>query len=188
MLDRIDSYRWLIVAILIVPVIAGVAILWADHLGDNTQPLVLEDGAASEADIRVYVTGAVANPGVYALEPSLRWIDALDAAGGPTSEADLEGINLATRINDEDMIVIPRVGSVSTSGRGDADDVSVVLNINTASKQELDTLPGIGEVRAGRIVASRESDGLFTAIEDLLVRELIPDSVFEEIASLISVN
>ena len=188
MLDRIDSYRWLIVAVLIVPVIAGVVILWADHIGDNAQPLILEDDAAQEADIRVYITGAVANPGVYALKPSLRWIDALEAAGGPASDANLEAINLATRIKDEDMIVVPRFGEVAGTGVGDASSALHVVNINTATEQELDALPGIGEVRANRIIVSRQDDGPFTTIEDLLVRELIPDSVFEEIAPLISVN
>jgi competence protein ComEA len=86
------------------------------------------------------------------------------------------------------MIVVPRFGEVAATGVGDDSSALRVVNINTATEQELDALPGIGEARANRIIVSRQDDGLFTTIEDLLVRELIPDSVFEEIAPLISVN
>ena len=186
MLDRIDSYRWLIVAILAVPVIAGAALLFGDDVNDDPEPLVLDSSSPPESDIRVYITGAVANPGVYSLEPNLRWIDALEAAGGATAEANLASINLATRVEDEDMIVVPAIGSAAVSSP--AAEGAVVVNITTASEQELDTLPGIGEVRANRIVISRQNEGAFTSIDDLLTRELVPSSVFEDIATLITVN
>jgi competence protein ComEA len=188
MLDRIESYRWLIVAILAVPVLAGTGTLLADRADRGAEPLVVEDGGPPDGDIRVYVTGAVANPGVYGMAPNLRWIDAVEAAGGHTSSADLQSINLATRLSDEDMIVVPSLGdSAAVAGHSAAGSITVV-NINSATEAELDTLPGIGEVRAGRIVSSRNEVGPFTAIEDLLARELVPDSVFDEIAPLISVN
>jgi competence protein ComEA len=187
MLDRIDSYRWLIVALLAIPVVAGAALMFADDVNNDPDPLVLDSSSAPESDVRVYITGAVVNPGVYSLTPDLRWIDALEAAGGATPDADLASINLATRVEDEDMIVVPASGSAAVSapiGTG----ATVIVNINTASEQELDTLPGIGEVRANRIVVSRQNDGPFAAIDDLLTRELVPSSVFEEIAPLIAVN
>jgi competence protein ComEA len=149
--------------------------------------LIVQEGQPPDSDVRVYVTGAVANPGVYRVEPGLRWIDAVEGAGGPTAEADLLGINLATRVKDEDMIVVPRNGT-SASASDSSSSSFTVVNINSATEAELDTLPGIGEVRANRIVASRQDEGPFAAIEDLLARELVPDSVFEEIAPLISVN
>jgi competence protein ComEA len=186
MLDRIDSYRWLIVATLAIPVVAGSALLFFERSNDDATPLVLEARDEPDADVRVYVTGAVANPGVYSLETGLRWIDALEAAGGATAEADLTAINLALRAEDEDMIVVPGVGTAAVSAPDGGN--AVVVNINTASEEELDTLPGIGEVRASGIIASRQADGPFASIDDLLVRELVPESVFEDISPLITVN
>lgn len=186
MLDRIESYRWLIVAILAVPVLAGSGILLADRADHQPAPLAVEDGNPPESDIRVYVTGSVANPGVYSVAPNLRWIDAIEAAGGPTSTADLQAINLATRISDEDMIVVPSAGDQATASNYSTEPS--VVNINLATEAELDTLPGIGEVRASRIVSSRSEVGPFTSIEDLLARDLVPGAVFDEIAPLIRVN
>jgi competence protein ComEA len=84
------------------------------------------------------------------------------------------------------MIVVPQLGA-AVSGSQDAASVGVV-NINTATEAELDSLPGIGEVRAGRILASRQDEGPFASTDDLLTRELVPESVFEDIAQLITVN
>ena len=186
MLDRIESYRWLIVALLAIPVVAGSVLLFSERSSNDVPPLVLNANEEPSADIRVYITGAVANPGVYSLEPGLRWIDALEAAGGPTADAALGSINLSLRAEDEDMIVVPAIGDAAVSAP--TAPSNGVVNINTASEDELDTLPGIGEVRASGIVASRQADGPFTSIDDLLVRELVPESVFEDISPLITVN
>jgi competence protein ComEA len=135
-------------------------------------------------DLRVYVTGAVQRPGVYRLDDGERWIDALDAAGGPTDDADLAAADLARRARDEETILIPRLGQTAVSGisRGP------LVDINAASAAELETLPGIGEVRAGDIVRSRQEDGPFASVDELLERELVPSSVFEEITALVAVG
>ncbi len=116
---------------------------------------------------------------------------ALEAAGGPTEDADLEAINLARRLYDEDQVMVPRRGQVVSPGR----PVSQVagssmgrININTASAELLDTLPGIGEVYSQRIIDSRTSNGPFERVEDLLERRLIPRSTFEKIKDLITVG
>jgi competence protein ComEA len=140
----------------------------------NAPPLEL-----APSDVRVYVVGSVRQPGVYALWEGARWMDALEAAGGPTEDADLEAVNLARRVRDEDLIVIPRRGQ---EGR------SALVNINTASARELEALPGIGPVRAEAIVRSRQEEGPFQSIDDLVTRKLIPRSVLEDIKDKVTVG
>jgi len=180
--EQLERYRWLIVALLAVPLLSGVAYLVSQRV-DQPAPLQVVTGQTGvPGDIRVYVTGAVRNPGVYALPEGSRWIDAVQAAGGATSEADLNAINLARRVQDEDQITVPLLGSVAVAGATQ----NPRININTASAAELETLPGIGPVRAANIVRSRSEEGLFTSIDDLAARKLVPESVLKDIADLIT--
>lgn len=179
--EHLERYRWLIVAIFAVPLFSGIVYLISDRLSDP-DPLAIQPGAP--ADMRVYITGAVANPGVYPLEDGSRWIDALEAAGGPADDANLAGVNLSRRAQDEDQIIVPSLSGGVVAGESRAP----LININTASDLELMSLPGIGEVRAQDIIDSRTSDGPFTSIEDLRSRELVPESVFEDIAPRITTN
>lgn len=183
MSELLERYRWLIVALFAVPLLSGVFLLIEDRL-DDPGPLVVQTGDTSIADIRVYVTGAVENPGVYSVPDGSRWIDALEAAGGATADANLDGVNLARRVNDEDQIVVPLLGQALVAGATQ----SPLVNINTAGESLLESLPGIGEVRASTIIRSRDTDGPYTSIEDLRDRDLIPNSVFDDIADLISVG
>jgi competence protein ComEA len=184
MSDWLVRFRWPIVAILAAPILLSAGYLVAERL-DEPDPLVIERGEATGTDIRVYVAGAVQNPGVYPVSDGARWIDAIEAAGGPASDANIAAVNLARRALDEDHIVVPRMGQVAVSG---ASQAPVIVNINTADQAELESLPGIGEVRASRIIQSRTVDGPFAQIEDLLLREIVPDSVFEDIAPMITVD
>jgi len=181
--EQLERYRWLIVALFAVPLLVGIGFLLNDRLS-GPEPLEINMGDVPLGEIRVYVTGAVQRPGVYPLQEGNRWIDALEAAGGPTADADLARVNLARRAQDEDQIVVPRQGEASVS----ATNQSPLININTASQAEMESLPGIGEVRATAILRSRTTDGPFAAIEDLLARDLIPESVYEQIAPLITVG
>ena len=183
MAEQLERYRWLIVALFAVPLLVGIGFLLNDRLS-GPEPLEINMGNVPLGEIRVYVTGAVQRPGVYPLQEGNRWIDALEAAGGPTADADLARVNLARRAQDEDQIVVPRQGEASVS----ATNQSPLININTASQAEMESLPGIGEVRATAILRSRTTDGPFAAIEDLLARDLIPESVYEQIAPLITVG
>lgn len=183
MTQFLEQWRWYIVALLAFPMIFGLGVMLSGEL-DGPEPLVIESGNLPAADVRVYVTGAVVSPGVYPLAEGTRWIDAVDAAGGSTDAADLTAINLSRRVQDEDHIVVPAIGgTTAVAGAGQ----TPVININSASQTELEALPGVGEVRAQRIIQSRTVDGPFGAIEDLLSRDIVPDSVFEDIAPLISV-
>ncbi len=183
MAEQLERYRWLIAAFLAVPLVSGITLLLNDRLSDP-EPLLVNSAAPAISDIRVYVTGAVQNPGVYPLNDGSRWIDALEAAGGAASDADLNAVNLARRAQDEDQIIVPRIGQTAVASANQ----SPLININSASAAELESLPGIGQVRANQIVQSRTKDGPFSAVDDLLLRNLISESVFEDIAPLITVT
>ncbi len=179
----LERYRWFIAALFAVPLVLGIAFLLSERLSDP-RPLQLDLADVPAEEIRVYVTGAVQRPGVYPLTDGDRWIDALEAAGGPTADANLAALDLARRARDEDTILVP-----SLSGAGVASSSQAPLvDINTASAAILETLPGIGEVRAGRIIDSRERDGPFASADGLLERDLISLAVFEEIADLVTVG
>ena len=125
-------------------------------------------------EIRVDVAGAVVRPGVVVVSPGERVADAIERAGGFTAGADRAAISQSRRVIDQDHIVVPSIGE----RRG-------LIDINSADAGTLQTLRGIGPVRAADIVASRESDGPFGTTDDLLARELLPESVYEQISDLI---
>jgi competence protein ComEA len=180
--DQFERYRWLIIALLAVPLLSGIAYLLNDRL-DDPAPLRIEDEAIP-TDMRVYITGSVQYPGVYPVEEGDRWIDAVEAAGGPTDDADLNAVNLSRHALDEDHIYVPSIAGANVTGAG----AQPLVNINTADQAELESLPGIGEVRAQSIVQSRTTNGPYGSIEDLLTREIIPQSVYADIAPLITVS
>ena len=144
------------------------------------------------AQIMVYVSGEVIRPGVYRLDSEHRIADALNAAGGPTTDADLDRINLAMRLNDEDQIHVPAVGSSSpvTAGSAGSDPTTTSgkVNLNTANVGELETLPGIGSVRAEAIVEHRATHGPFERIDDLVEVSGIGDGILGSIRHLIEVR
>lgn len=126
--------------------------------------------------ITVYVNGAVAHPGVYALPDGSRVVQALAAAGGLTEDADADGLNQARPLRDGEQVYVPARGTpppplVAPAG-GAAPSTKAVapsgrVNLNTATKEELDTLPGIGPALAERIIQYREKNGPFQRPEDL---------------------
>lgn len=183
MAEQLERYRWLIVALLSLPLLGSLGLLAENKLNHGEAPIVMM-ADTPYFDIRVYVAGAVANPGIYPMDDGSRWGDAITAAGGFTADANPEAVNLARRVQDEDHILVPRVGG--TGGKGSA--ASDLVNINSASESELISLPGIGETRAANIVRSRTEEGPFGVPEDLVVRKLVPDSVYEDIAGMITVS
>jgi competence protein ComEA len=137
----------------------------------------------------VYVTGAVLKPGVYFLPPGSRVRDALKAAGGPTEEADLVRVNLAKRVYDEEQIYVPSEGEESppVASYAPGNPAGGKINLNTASAQDLEALPGIGPVLAQRIVDYREANGPFATIEDIMKVHGIGPAIFEDIKDSIFV-
>jgi len=181
--DQLERYRWLIIALLALPLLGGSFVLLRDRLSDPAE-LQISNTETVAADIRVYISGAVQNPGVYPVKDGDRWIDALEIAGGPAEDADLNAVNLAKRAQDEDQIFVPAQGGNSPATNGQ----KPLVNINTAGEAELQALPGIGEVRARNIVQSRTSQGPFASVEELLTRKLISQSVFADIEPLITLS
>jgi competence protein ComEA len=117
------------------------------------------------------VAGKVNKPGVYKLPTGSRAVDALKAAGGARKGVDLSDINLAHVLNDGEQIIVgaPKV-ITTTSKRGKSSSktkISGPININTATADQLDSLPGVGPVMAGRIITYRQKNGPFKVIEDL---------------------
>ena len=137
-----------------------------------------------EREIVVYVTGEVASPGLYTLPPGQhRLLDAVEAAGGFTANADPSSVNGAMIIADQDHV---NVGAMTGASKGDAPAAGGLINLNTASSQQLQTLPGIGPGRAGAIIEHRQSNGPFGRIEDLLEVSGIGEAIFESIQHLIT--
>jgi len=183
LVDQLERYHWFIVALLALPLLGGIFLLARDRLSEPAE-LQISSGEAVPADIRVYISGAVRNPGVYPLKDGDRWIDALEVAGGPAESADLNAVNLSKRVQDEDQIFVPAQGGNAPGPNGQ----TPLVNINTADEAALQALPGIGEVRARSIVQSRTTQGPFASVEDLLTRKVVPQSVFTDIEPLITVQ
>ena len=131
----------------------------------------------------LYITGEVKSPGVYTLSPDIRTFDLVDAAGGLTSKADPVRINLAAPLSDGMHIHVPSAGpggpgvpsyslpepsSPSLSSPAEGGAPSRPVNINTATLQELERLPGVGPATARAILEYRRTRGSFSSVEDLL--------------------
>ena len=142
-----------------------------------------EVSTTQEVVIFVDIKGAVKTPGVYQMKSGDRVKDALDAAGGLTDEADSQKVNLAQRVEDQMVIVVPKVGEEVTeipagvTSKEAAKDGKV--NINTATVEELKTLKGVGEKKAEAIIEYRKKNGSFQTKEDLMKVRGIGKKLFE---------
>ncbi len=136
----------------------------------------VQEDLAEAGSIVVDVKGNVVSPGVYTLPAGSRVQDAITAAGGFCNEEDGLQINLAKKLTDGEMILV-----------GPVEQQSNLININTAGAEELDSLPGIGEVLSQRILQYREEYGSFYTIEDLKNVQGIGNSVFDKLKDLITV-
>jgi competence protein ComEA len=148
----------------------------------------------------VHVSGAVADPGVYTQPPGSRVKDAIEAAGGLSPDANIQGLNLAALLQDGDLIWIPALPKANpttsnpdkTPGEGQA-PISTpastgLININTATLEELDTLPGIGPVKAQSIIDHRNKHGPFNSIEAIQDVVGIGPVTYEGLKELITVQ
>jgi len=142
-----------------------------------------EVSTTQETVIFVDIKGAVKNPGVYQMKVGDRVKDALEAAGGLTGEADSQKVNLAKRLEDQMVIVVPKVGEEAEEipageTRKEATKDAKV-NINTATVEELKTLKGVGEKKAEAIIEYRKKNGSFQTKEDLMNVRGIGKKLFE---------
>lgn len=136
-------------------------------IGSRASPSTSETNGTGT--VTVYISGAVVEPGVYTADTGARIQDFVSLAGGMTSDADDNAVNLAEEVSDGAHVIVPTRGedlpqtadSSEQNGQG-------LININTATVEELDELPGIGPSLAEEIISWRESNGAYTSAEDLL--------------------
>jgi competence protein ComEA len=138
-----------------------------------TSPSIVLEGISTSlpASIVVYVAGAVAAPGVYAVAGSARVTDAIALAGGAGGEADLNAINLAAPVHDGERVYVPKLGEAIPPVIAAPDTAMAIpvgpVNVNTATPEQLDVLPGVGPTTAAAIVAHRQAHGPFQTVEQL---------------------
>ncbi len=160
---------------------------------DATAGETAADSAAPEnasGEVVVHVAGAVSSPGVYTLPADSRVDDAVRAAGA-TADADLSQLNLAQKLADGQKITVPVAGAAPADGSSAAttadNDNGGLININTATQEELESLPSIGEVRAQAIIAYREEHGGFRTTDELMEVSGIGEKIFADISPHITV-
>jgi competence protein ComEA len=180
-------------------IVGGVTGYFAPHPPPSTSiivstplPTPAPSPTPTPTPIRVHVAGAVHRSGVYQLPAGSIVQNAIDAAGGPASDADLDRINLAIELRDQQQVYVPREGETNSqspiSGGERSGTTDALVNINTATAAELETLPRIGPTMAERILEYREANGLFETIEDIQNVPGIGPATFEGLGDLITVE
>lgn len=178
-------------------ILVGVRVLFYFKKAEPTVTFISEasSSAVFPTQITVEVAGAVVKPGVYTLTTENRIQDLLLAAGGLGTTADrswvAKGINLASKLSDGAKVYIPAVGEVE--GESSINKVKAVggetfisksiININTASETQLDSLPGVGKVTTEKILAGRP----YQSIEELVEKKIVNKGTFEKIKDKVSV-
>ena len=165
------------------------------HADEAVAPSSSEPEAVEvKAQVYVYVTGAVANPGVYSLDEGLRVCDAVEAAGGLAEDADASTVNLARVLSDGEHIDLPTKAEVEAAlvqgpagGASGAAVATSLVNINTADASALETLSGVGSATAQAIISDREQNGPFSSIEDLMRVDGIGEKKFAKLKDSICV-
>lgn len=147
---------------------------------------------ASETLILVDIKGAVLRPGVYELSPDARLNELILLAGGFTEIAEVRQINLAEKLNDQQMIYVPNIEEIDFSVAQfneikDRVDQTTLININTADLNQLQQLSGVGPAKAQAIIAYREEKGSFNSIEELLEVPGFGEKTFDKLKSSIEI-
>jgi len=159
---------------------------------------VKKEKSITSKKITVYISGEVSKPGIVSLNEGERLATAVQKVGGTTKKADLNGVNMAIKVEDEMHYIIPKIGEVDKynatqvvkegdANQGESSKASQI-NINTATIEELDTLPGVGEATANKIVNHRGESGDFKSIEEIKNVNGIGDKKFEDMKDLICVK
>ena len=167
------------IGLAIVVIVAAIVVVFAAAraIDERTAPPIIIDNTLVQPGIVVDLRGEVAKPGVYQLPAGARLDDAIVAAGGLTADADLTQLNLAARLQDGSIVTVSSVaalgptdagGSGVTGGDTNGNPPDALINLNTASADELELLPGVGEVTATRIIDYREVNGPYRSIDDLV--------------------
>lgn len=201
----LDKNRHILFIVLALAAIGGAAIFYLRQPPPEPVELIPAETtapqAATPAQLRVHVTGAVYNSDVYFLPQGSIVKDAIIAAGGFTTEANREGINQALELQDQQQIFVPFIdeskNSEPVSGKSyvaaNADsevkfEAEGPINLNTATLKQLETLPGIGPAIGQRIIDYRESVGRFQSIEEIKQVQGIGEATFAKIKDSITVD
>ncbi|HFH9840337.1 TPA: helix-hairpin-helix domain-containing protein [Streptococcus suis] len=163
----------------------------SSELVEETSTEVSEEPSQLVVDVK----GAVAKPGLYTLEEGSRVNDAVEAAGGLTSQADPKSINLAQKLSDEAVVYVASkdekisvVASTTASSAMSPEGNESKVNLNTATEADLQTISGIGAKRATDIIAYREANGGFKSVDDLNNVSGIGDKTMESIRPYVTVE
>ena len=143
--------------------------------------------------ITIYISGAVVEEGVVVIEEGKRLADAIETLGGTTEDADTNKINLAKKLEDEGHYIVPKKGenvnlNESVNVSPEQENIESKININTATIEELDKLPGIGEATANKIINHKLEIGEFKTIEEIKNVNGIGEKKYEDIKDLICIN
>lgn len=163
--------------------------------GDGQPPASVETAGAGavapapEDPVIVHVTGAVREPGVYALPRGARVVDAIERAGGITRQGNAVALNLASLLADGEQVLVPElapIGAVPEAGAGYATGTTGLVHLNGASVEDLDALPGIGPATAERIIAWRDEHGGFSSVEQLVEVPGIGPAKLDQLRDLVA--
>ena len=167
------------------------ALIWVVSRNPTGEAVILRP-VPTERPVIIHISGAVPRPGVYALPQGARVQDAISAAGGFLAEAEKSQINLAALLEDGEKLEIPFIEGalpiVATPGPTVVAVTTELININTASAAELDTLPSIGPSLAQRIIEYRDANGPFVSIEDIINVPGIGSGNYERFKDMITVG
>lgn len=187
---EVDRRQVMVVIVLVILVLIGSGVIYlrnrptqvrsVKEIKREVKPQV------STKRILVYVCGAVQKPGVYQLGEGSRVADAVNMAGGFAPEADLNSLNLAKQVSDGEKVFVSRVGQASPQSGQNSQEIKKV-NLNTATIEELDKIPGIGEVIAKRIISYREKHGKFRSVNELQEIEGIGPKKLEDIRDSVEI-
>lgn len=167
-----------------------VALTSADPLVDASPVAADATATATGSPVTVDVTGKVRHPGIVVLDPGARVVDALEAAGGARPGVDLSGLNLARLLVDGEQVVVgvpPPSGVAASAAASPGATGGPLVNLNTATQEQLEALPEVGPVTAQAILAWREENGQFTAVDELLEVDGIGDATLAQVAPYVTV-
>ena len=174
-------------------VVAAVAIVFASLYIFNTtnEPVTQATVDVKKNEVVVYVSGQVKNPAVITLEDNgnLRFIDAVNAAGGVTDLADTEIVNLAEPLTDGQHIHIPAKDILfrEIPNKSSAQNSNGLININTADEKQLQQIKGVGPAIAGRIIEYRDNNGAFKSVDEIKKVRGIGDKTFDKMKDQITI-